>query len=86
MKRSTATSPSPWTAATPSPSPPARPTPPHRDPQGDDVFVDGENVTVALEDAAATDGSAFENVTRASRRDHGHRHYRHRHRHPECRQ
>ncbi|QGQ72081.1 immunoglobulin-like domain-containing protein [Halomonas sp. PA16-9] len=34
-----------------------------RDPQGDDVFVDGENVTVALEDAAATDGSAFENVT-----------------------
>ncbi|QGQ72077.1 immunoglobulin-like domain-containing protein [Halomonas sp. PA16-9] len=30
-----------------------------RDPQGDDVFVDGENVTVALEDAAATDGSAF---------------------------
>ncbi|WP_340146939.1 immunoglobulin-like domain-containing protein [Halomonas sp. PA16-9] len=37
-----------------------------RDPQGDDVFVDGENVTVALEDAAATDGSAFENVTWAT--------------------
>ncbi|WP_447046099.1 retention module-containing protein [Vreelandella sp. H-I2] len=34
-----------------------------REPQGDDVFVDGETVTVALESAAATDGTAFENVT-----------------------
>ncbi|QPL48246.1 type I secretion C-terminal target domain-containing protein [Halomonas sp. A40-4] len=34
-----------------------------REPQGDDVFVDGETVEVALEGAAATDGTAFENLT-----------------------
>ncbi|WP_196781554.1 immunoglobulin-like domain-containing protein [Vreelandella piezotolerans] len=31
--------------------------------QGDDVFNDGETVTVELESAAASDGTAFENVT-----------------------
>ncbi|WP_331272614.1 immunoglobulin-like domain-containing protein [Vreelandella piezotolerans] len=55
--------------------------------QGDDVFNDGETVTVELESAAASDGTAFENVTLGDAADGRHRrHHRHRDRHhPECR-